>query len=261
MYRANSQPPGCEGPAPPGPGQGLSCLLHDGPGSGRSSDPHPPPAASLLSLSSSAISLRCLTSTPPPLHRPISLGCSWCVCLRGFYFTLHIASCIKAHCWLFLSVLSCIHFSVSLEAVSVSLVYLIHTLHTTSYRPISLVSILSSRAFFDCFVRPVSFFVNPTFRHHRISCLADNILQRRSTRLSGWNTNAALLIANYSNTPGARVWDSPPGNWQHQGPLRPSKPGSRCSHDLSNRQPFTSELVPRAYETPRDPLATNHPSH
>jgi hypothetical protein len=59
---------------------------------------------------------------------------------------------------LFLSVLSCIHFSVSLEAVSVSLVYLIHTLHTTSYRSISLVSILSSRAFFDCFVRPVSFF-------------------------------------------------------------------------------------------------------
>ena len=173
MYRTNSQPPGLSRSAPPGPGQGLSCLLHDGPGSGRSSDPHPPPAASLLSLSSAIFASAPYIYSPlPSTGRP-----HWAVhgvsVREGFLFT-YFAYCIL-HQSLLLVVSLCpvLHLAYTTSASRLrpclSLVYLIHTLQT-SYLPIPLVSILSSRAFSDCFVRPVSFFfflVNPTFRHHR----------------------------------------------------------------------------------------------
>lgn len=62
---------------------------------------------------------------PPPLHRPTSLGCSWCVRPRGVSFyilcILHPASKPIVGCFSLSCLASCIHyFSVSPEAVSLS---------------------------------------------------------------------------------------------------------------------------------------------
>ncbi|KAH6848330.1 hypothetical protein B0I37DRAFT_161772 [Chaetomium sp. MPI-CAGE-AT-0009] len=236
MYRANSQPPspgGCEGPHHPGQVQAKACLALPTMAGLRvcSSDPPPPHARYLTPFSLLLRDLpRRLTSTPPPLHRPTSLGCSL-VCPSARVSILlcisqHLAS-KPVHCWLFS--LSCIYFSVSPEAVSLSPeVSSIHTcipsipriVRSHLYRlfPAARFSIVLSTSLGFC-----KFHV-PLSSHHRIAflpCLADNFSQR--PQLSGSNTNVALLITNYPNTLGARVWDSPPGNWQHQGLIRPSK--------------------------------------
>lgn len=170
MYRTNSQPLGCEGPHPQV--QAKACLSS------------PRWARLRAFIRSTSAAARCLTPfpSPPPrshsgpyiyspsLHRPTSLGCSWCVRPRGVSILLcilHPASKPIVGCFS----LSCIHhFSVSPKAVSLSRSS-IHPLQT-SYRPIPLVSSLSSRPFFRLLCRPVSVFVIFTFRHHRISSLS-----------------------------------------------------------------------------------------